>query len=112
MIKASLERFDSPIVMINQVYENEDWGVIANYVSKQDVAETGEETSFVDIGWHVSVTFPNLDDVDFTQVFSTPESALEYGISQILSGNLVPATSVENTKKDVSHPFRKYDSIV
>lgn len=112
MIKASLEKFDSPIVMINQVYEGEDWGVVANYVSKHDLVEAEDEASFADIGWHLSVTLPNLDDVDFKQVFSTPESALEFGVNQIVSGNLVPNMSVENEKKAETYPFGRYDSIV
>lgn len=112
MIKASLEKFESPIVMINQVYDNEDWGVVANYVSKQDVAGAADELSFDDIGWHVSVTLPDLDDVDFKQVFSSPESALEFGINQILSGSLTPTRHTENGKIGDTPLFTHYDSIV
>ena len=108
MIKASLENFDSPIVIINQVYESEDWSVITNYVSKQDVIEAEGEANLAEIGWHVSVTLPNLDDVNFDQVFSTPEAALEFGINQIVSGNLAPATS---GLKGERHPIDHYNSI-
>ncbi len=113
MIKASLERFDSPTVIINQVHHGEDWSVVATYVSKQDIVEAEGETGFADIGWHVSITLPNLDDVDFDQTFSTPEAALEFGIKQIVSGNLKPAKSpATSLTGDKSHPFGHYDSIV
>ena len=111
MIKASLEKFDSPIVIINQVYECEDWGVITNYMSEQDVIEAEGEADFAEIGWHVRVTLPNLDDMDFDQVFSTPETALEFGINQIVSGNLAPATSPVKGLEGESHPFGHYQSI-
>lgn len=111
MIKASLERFDSPTVIINQVYAGEDWGVVATYVSRQDIAETEGEANFTEIGWHVSVTLPNLDDADFEQIFSTPEAALEFGINQILSGNIRPVASPATGLPDESHPFGRYDSI-
>ena len=114
MIKASLEKFDSPIVIVNQIYEGEDWSVVASYVSKQDIeAEEAEgEASLGEIGWHISVTLPNSDDVDFDQVFSTPETALEFGINQIVSGYLTPATSSVNGLKNENHPFGHYNSIV
>jgi hypothetical protein len=35
MIIPGLERFDSPVVIINQLYKGEDWGVVARYVSRQ-----------------------------------------------------------------------------
>ena len=112
MIKANLEKFDSPIVMINQEYAGEDWGVVASYVSKKDVVEAEDEIRLQQIGWHVSVTLPNMDDVDFDQVFSTPDAALEFGIRQIVSGNLASATPSENISKDESYPFGQYESIV
>lgn len=111
MIKVSLEKFDSPTVIINHVYENEDWSVMATYVSKQDVIEAQGEAGFAEIGWHVSITLPNLDDADFDHVFSTPEAALEFGIDQIVNGSLTPTTTPSNGVNDGSHPFRHYHSI-
>lgn len=113
MIKSSLEKFDTPVVIINQVFEGEDWGVIASYVSKQDIlAEDGSEESLFDVGWHLSITLPNLDDMDFAQIFSTPEAALEFGISQILSGALTPVSApVVNQLKGDDHPFGHYHSV-
>jgi len=111
MFMSSLERFDTPVVIINQVFEGEDWGVVASYVSEQDLEVETEESLFV-IGWHVSITLPNLDDVDLTQVFSTPEAALEYGISQILNGSLKPVSlPVINGQKDDVFPFGRYHSV-
>ena len=113
MIKSSLEKFDTPVVIINQVFEGEDWGVVASYVSKQDIlTEAGGEESLFDVGWHLSITRPDLDDVDFSQIFSTPEAALEFGIRQILSGALTPvsASSVNPLKGD-DHPFGHYHSV-
>jgi len=111
-IMSSLEKFDTPIIIINQVFEGEDWGVVTSYISKQDVAEVETEESLPDIGWHVSITLPNLDDVDLTQVFCTPEAALEYGISQILNGNLKPVSlSVKKEQKDDDFPFGHYHSV-
>ncbi len=112
MIKPSLEKYDSPIVIINQVHEGEDWGVVANYVSKNNVLEAGYEATLAEIGWHVSVTLPNLEDVEFDQVFSTPETALEFGINQIVSGNLAAVTPSENERKCEVYPFGRYKSIV
>ena len=111
MLKANLERFDSPIVMINQVYESEDWGVVASYVCEQDVVDAEGEKNSAEMGWHVSVTLPNLDDMNFDQVFGTLEAALEFGISQIVSGNLLHATFPAKGLKDESHPFGYYHSI-
>lgn len=115
MINCSLEKFDTPVVIINQEFENEDWGVVASYVSKQDILDQESDNGLdglFDVGWHVSITLPNLDDVDFAQVFSTPEAALEYGISQILSGSLKPvARSVANGLKGEEHPFGYYHSV-
>ncbi|MEN8177484.1 MAG: hypothetical protein ABFS39_02575 [Pseudomonadota bacterium] len=112
MIKASLEKFDSPVVIINQAYESEDWGVIASYVSQQDVGEADDEVGLEKIGWRVNVILPSMDEVDFDQVFSTPETALEFGITKILGGALVSAKSPENGLKDETHPFGHYHSIV
>lgn len=113
MIKSSLEKFDTPVVIINQVFENEDWGVVASYVSEKDISKTEGEESLFDVGWHVSITLPNLDDVDFDQLFSTPEAALEYGISQILSGSLVPVApvSIVNRREGDDHPFGHFHSV-
>lgn len=112
MIKVSLEKFDSPIVIINQVFEDEDWGVVASYMSKRDVEEDEGGAGLAGIGWHVRVTLPSFDDADFDQVFSTPEAALEFGISQIVSGSLSPITSTVNGMKGDSHPLGHYNSIV
>ena len=108
MIKASLEKFNSPIVIISQIYEREDWAVIASYVSKQDAEEAGGKANFADIGWYVSIILPNLDDEDFDQVFSTSEDALEFGITQIVSGSFVSAASPVNELKGKNHPFIHY----
>lgn len=113
MIKSSLEKFDTPVVIINQEFEGEDWGVVASYVSKQDVMnEDGDDKSLFDVGWHLSITLPNLDDIDFMQVFNTPEAALEFGIAQILSGALATATTAAKRQLggDV-HPFGQYPSV-
>ncbi|MEJ1495070.1 MAG: hypothetical protein RPU13_01060 [Candidatus Sedimenticola sp. (ex Thyasira tokunagai)] len=112
MIKTSLERFDSPIVIINQVYKSEDWGVVASYVSKQDAGEEEDEVSFAKIGWHLYITHPNLNETDFDQVFGTLEAALEFGVDQIICGDLESATSPANGLKGESHPFGHYNSIV
>lgn len=112
MIKASLEKFDSPVVFINQVYEGEDWGVIASYVSQQDVIEAEDDASLEKIGWHVSVTLPSTDESDFDQVFSTLEAALKFGITNILSGALAPSKAPTNQLKVETHPFGHYGSIV
>lgn len=113
MIQSSLDKFDSPVVIINQEFEGEDWGVVASYVSKQDVLkEDGSADSLFDVGWHLSVTLPNLDDVEFSQVFSTPEAALEFGIGQIISGALTPVTTSVATKfGSEDHPFGLYNSV-
>ena len=64
-------------------------------MSKHDVFNTGDgDESLFEIGWHLGITLPNLDDVDFTQVFEYPKAALEFGISQILSGALSPAPAL------------------
>ena len=112
MFMSSLEKFDSPVVLINQIFEGEDWGVVASYVSEQDVAEVENEESLFSVGWHVSITLPNLDDVDLTQIFSTPEAALEHGISQILNGSLKPVPlSLINGQKGDEFPFGHYHSV-
>ena len=111
MIKPSLEKYDSPIVIINQVYEGEDWGVVANYVSKNYLLEAGDEIDLAEIGWHLSVTLPNLEDVDFDQVFGTAEAALEFGINQIVGGNLAAVTPPEKEQKCEVYPFGRYKSI-
>ena len=111
MIKPGLEKFDSPIVLINQEYEGEDWGVAASYVSNQDVMEEEGEFKLEKTGWNVSVTLPNLDDVDFDEIFGTPESALEFGIQQILSGRLPAVASSEDASQDEPYPFGHYHSI-
>ncbi|MCP3869816.1 MAG: hypothetical protein GY703_17325 [Gammaproteobacteria bacterium] len=111
MIKPGLERFDSPIVIINQVFENEDWGVVASYTSSQDALDAEGETILSEIGWHVGVTLPNLDDVDFNQVFSSPEAALEFGIEQIVNRRVTsPLSPPENAASNV-YPFGHYDRI-
>lgn len=112
MGKCSLEKFDSPIVMINQSYQGEDWSVVASYVSEQDVIEVGDEVRLAEIGWHVSVTLPNLDDVNFDQAFSTPEAALEFGINQIVSDSLTSAMSFEHDPKDIGHSFGEFKSFI
>ena len=112
MIKPGLEKFDSPIVLINQEHEGEDWGVAASYVNKQDIMDAEGEPNLEKIGWNVSVTLPNLDDVDFDEIFGTPESALEFGIKQILSGRLTTVVSSEDVSQDKPHPFGHYHSIV
>lgn len=112
MIKPGLEKFDSPFVIINQEHEGEDWGVAASYVSKQDVLEAEGELKLEKIGWQVSITLPNLDDVDFDEIFGTPESALEFGIKQILSGRLTPVVASEGVSQEETHPFGYYHSIV
>jgi len=112
MTKSSLEKFDTPVVIINQEFEGEDWSVITSYVSKKDVLARKDEGTLFDVGWHLCITLPNLDDVELSQVFSTPEAALEYGISQILNGSLNPASSSVNTgKQDEESPFGRYHSV-
>ena len=111
MIIPGLERFDSPVVLINQIYKGEDWGIVATYVSKQDLEESDGEANLAGVGWHVSVTFPDFEDVDLDQVFSTPDAALEYGISQILSGTLLPAAPHSGATKAKVHSFGDYERI-
>lgn len=111
MIIPGLERFDSPVVLINQIYRGEDWGIAATYLSKQDLEESDDEANLAGIGWHVSVTFPDFEDVDLDQVFSTPDAALEYGISQILSGALLPAAPRSGETKAKVHSFGDYERI-
>jgi len=108
MINPGLERFDSPVVIINQLYRGEDWGVVARYVSTQDVEGVASEAK---IGWHLSVTFPDFEDVDLDQVFGTPEAALECGINQIISGNLMPATSSAGEVIAKAYSFGDYERI-
>ena len=108
MIIPGLERFDSPVVIINQLYKGEDWGVVARYVSRQHI-EGGE--SEAKIGWHLSVTFPDFEDVDLDRVFGTLEAALEYGINQIVSGNLTPATSPACEMRSKVYSFGDYERI-
>ena len=108
MIIPGLERFDSPVVIINQLYKGEDWGVVARYVSRQYI-EGGE--SEAKIGWHLSVTFPDFEDVDLDRVFGTLEAALEYGINQIVSGNLAASASPQNETKCKVYPFGQYKTI-
>ncbi|MCB1860008.1 MAG: hypothetical protein KDI63_17185 [Gammaproteobacteria bacterium] len=111
MIKNSLEKFDSPIIIINQTYDGEDWGVMASYISDKEVHDmAGEEAVFTEVGWHLSVTLPNLDDISFEQVFSTPEVALEFGIEQILSGALSGVKDVGGEVDDGTSQFGKYAS--
>ena len=112
MIKPGLEKFDSPIVLINQEHEGENWGVAASYVSKQDTMDTEGGFKLEKIGWNVSVTLPNLDDVDFEEIFATPESALEFGIQHILSGRLTAVVSSEEISQGEPYPFGRYQSIV
>ena len=109
MISPSLERFDSPVVIINQLYKHQDWGVVASYVSKQEVA--GADGDIARVGWHVSVTLPDLDDVDFDQVFSTPEAALEFGINQIIGGTLTPAAPPADGMEAKVYSFGDYERI-
>ena len=111
MIKPGLERYDSPIVIINQVHQGEDWGVVVSYVSENSLLDAGDESELEEIGWHVSVTLPNLEDVDFDKVFSTPETALEFGIDQIVSGKLALVTPPWNEQKCQVYPFGRYKSI-
>ncbi len=111
MIKANLERFDSPVVMINQSYEDEDWGVATSYFSHQDALESEGEADLAQIGWHVSITMPNLDDLEFDQVFSAPESALDYGVKQILSGSLTQTASAAHGQESENNQLGHYHSI-
>ena len=111
MIKPGLEKFDSPVVIINQSYKGEDWGVVASYVSEQEVTGEDGDIDLARVGWHISVTLPDLDDVDFDQVFSTPDAALEYGISQILSGTLLPAAPLFGEAKAKVYSFGNYERI-
>ena len=111
MIKSGLEKFDAPVVIINQVYQGEDWSVVASYISEQDVIGENGEPDLARIGWHPSVTFPNLDDVEFDQVFLTPEAALEFGIDQIISGNLKTTPPAAKVPEDTSYPFGRYERI-
>jgi len=111
MIKASLERFDTPVVIVNQVFEGEDWGVVASYVSAQDALRSEGDEKLFAVGWNVSVTLPSLDDVDFTQVFSTPEAALEFGMNEILSGRLRLTTSNVTGIQGDGFPFGQYHSV-
>jgi hypothetical protein len=107
-----LEKYDSPVVMINQPYQDEDWGVVATYLSQQDVLESEDKVNSTQVGWYVSITLPNLDDVDFDQVFRTAEAALDYGIKQILSGRLATVASASFDQEGKSQPFGHYHSIV
>ena len=111
MIIPGLERFDSPVVIINQLYKGEDWGVVARYVSKQEVAGAVGDIDIARVGWHVSVTLPDLDDVDFDQVFSTPEAALEFGINQIVGGILTPAAPPASETNARVYSFGDYERI-
>ncbi len=108
MIIPGLERFDSPVVIINQLYKGKDWGVVVRYVSRQDIEGRESEAK---IGWHLSVTFPDFEDVDLDRVFDTPEAALEYGIKQIISGNLTPATSPAGEMRSKVYSFGDYERI-
>jgi hypothetical protein len=49
--------------------------------------------------------------VDLDQVFGTPEAALEYGINQIVSGNLTPATPPVGEMKAKVYSFGDYERI-
>ena len=111
MITPGLERFDSPVIIINQIYKGEDWGIVARYVSGRDFEEGEIEANLGSVGWHVSVTFPDFEDVDLDQVFGTPEAALEYGINQIISGNLMAATSSAGDVKAKVYSFGDYERI-
>ena len=106
-----LEQYDSPIIMINQPFQGEDWGVVAIYLSSQDILDSEDDTDLSQVGWYVKVTLPNLDDVEFDQVFHAPEAALQFGIKQILSGSLVTATPASPGTNQESHPFGYYQSI-
>jgi len=108
MIIPGLERFDSPVVIINQLYEGEDWGVVARYISRPDVEGRESEAK---IGWHLSVTFPDFEDVDLDRVFGTLEAALEYGIEQVVSGKLTPATSPACEMRSKVYSFGDYEKI-
>jgi hypothetical protein len=111
MIKSGLEKFDAPVVIINQEYQGEDWGIVASYVNEQEITGEGGEPDLARIGWHLSITFPNLDDVEFDQVFTTPETALEFGVNQIISGNLSATATAQNTPEDNIFPFGRYERI-
>ena len=111
MIKPGLEKFDSPVVIIYKSYKGEDWGVVASYVSKQEVTGKDGDIDLAKIGWHVSVTLPDLDDVGLDQVFTTPEAALEYGINQITSGTLTPATPPADKIEAEVYSFGDYERI-
>ena len=109
---SSLERFDTPIVIVNQVYRGEDWGVVTHYVSPQDVRNAADDDLQLEAGWHISVTRPDLDDVELSEVFGSPEAALEFGISRILSGSLVPPLTDSSGLNGNDHPFGHYHSVV
>ena len=111
MIKSGLEKFDSPVVIINQIYQGEDWGVVASYSGEQEAAGKNGEPDLARIGWHLSVTLPNLDDVEFDQVFITPVAALEFGVNQIISGNLKTPAPAPDTPRENIYPFGRYERI-
>ena len=110
MIIPGLERFDSPVVIINQTCNGEDWGVVASYVSKQDLEEEEDKANLARVGWHVSVTLPDLEDVDLDPVFSSLDAALEYGINQITSGSLRSEPTSGETEVKI-YSFGDYERI-
>jgi hypothetical protein len=112
MIKSSLEQFESPTVIINQTYQSEDWSVVASYVSEQDAFDAQQEGELNEIGWHVSLIPPNLEDIEFEQAFSSPEAALRFGIAEIVSGRHASAKPIVDEVAGESHPFPNYPSIV
>ncbi len=111
MINPGLEKFDSPVVIINQLHKGEDWGVVASYVSKQDFEEAEGEVNLARVGWYISVTPPDLEDVDLDPVFSTLDAALEYGINQITSGILTPAVPPAGEIRTKIYLFGDYERI-
>jgi hypothetical protein len=114
MIKSVLEKFDSPVVMINQVHDSEDWGIVASYVSQADTAEAQGDTRLAQAGWHLSVLQPSMDEVELEQVFSTPEAALEFAIEKIVSGSLGSPQPASDKwgNESANHPFGDYKSLV
>ncbi len=113
MIKTGLERFDSPIVIINQEYNGEEWSVLATYLSEREAKEmAGEgEDLFTAVGWHVSITLPNLDDICFEDLFATAEAALDFGVEQILSGSLSSAAKAPAFNTDGVSQLGHYASL-
>ncbi|MCB1760108.1 MAG: hypothetical protein KDI68_10075 [Gammaproteobacteria bacterium] len=112
MLKPVLEKFDSPIVMVNQQFEGQDWGVITSYCSVQDVLDSEGELTNDNIGWDLRVTTPGYDDLCLEGVFPSPEAAIEFAIERITSGELAASLADDSPLDQNLHPFGRYHSIV